>query len=153
MKWRLVKQWWCVKHMGVTVELSQARLQRGSLLLKQGKLDEAERDFKTVVRNSLRTVWINLASRIYFVVKFQVDGFFFTLNSFHWSFFMLAYSFLKLPTMQFTNLLILVLVKFSTWFFFSAYSLPLVFPALSSPHLYTISTLINKIINKLHLSS
>lgn len=33
----------------LTGDLSQARLQRGSLLLKHGKLDEAESDFKKVV--------------------------------------------------------------------------------------------------------
>lgn len=31
----------------------QARLQRGNLLLKQGKLDEAESDFKKVVSKAI----------------------------------------------------------------------------------------------------
>lgn len=35
----------------VTDVLSQVRLQRGNLLLKRGKLDEAESDFKKVVSN------------------------------------------------------------------------------------------------------
>lgn len=44
----------CVKRLVVTGDLSQARLQRGSLLLKQGNLDEAESDFKKVVSNILK---------------------------------------------------------------------------------------------------
>lgn len=43
----------CVKELAVTSDLSQARLQRGNLLLKQGKLDEALSDFKRVVSDSL----------------------------------------------------------------------------------------------------
>ncbi|MBN3307650.1 DNJC3 protein, partial [Amia calva] len=40
------------KVIEIKPDFTSARLQRGNLLLKQGKLDEAERDFKTVLKSN-----------------------------------------------------------------------------------------------------
>lgn len=57
----------------------QARLQRGHLLLKQGKLDEAEDDFKKVVSWCLldsgkMLFWENILGSFFYIKIFSSDS-------------------------------------------------------------------------------